>query len=76
MNNSNYTFGPDFHPIPMGPEIQVMEPVACTFPELVDSSPRNLIICLIYFIGTGVAAAAGIYLYLKEKGKNGHKNNT
>lgn len=69
------TTHPDFHPIPMGPEVHAMEPVACSFPELIDSSPRNLILFLIYFLGTGVTAAFGIYLYLREKRRNGHTNN-
>lgn len=42
-------------------------PVACSFPDLVDSSPKNLLLCLIYFIGTGSAAAVAIYLYLRER---------
>jgi hypothetical protein len=42
-------------------------PVACSFPDMLETSPKNLILCLIYFFGTGSAIAAAFYLYLKEK---------
>lgn len=54
----------------------VMPPPACSFPDLIDSSPKNLILCLIYFIGTSAAVATAFYLYLKDrKNRNGHQDN-
>ena len=51
-----------------------IEPIAC-FPEILDSSPKNFILCLLYFLGTGAAAATAIFLYLKERRRNGFSNN-
>lgn len=72
MNGSNYTSQAMIIDGP--PDLFVkFEPIAC-FPELLDTSPKNFILCLLYILGTSAAAATGIYFYLKNK-RNACKDN-
>jgi hypothetical protein len=65
----NYSTAPDFIP----PQIIATPPgiISC-FAESAESSPWNLILCLIYFLGTGAATAFALYLYLRDRSRNAH----
>lgn len=76
MNFTNNSF----EILPLVNEIDLnshLSPIACSFPEFVESSPKNLIFCTLYFLGVGASVGAALYFYFagKKIAKNGHQNN-
>jgi hypothetical protein len=50
----------------------------CGLTNLSEATPKTIIICILYILGSGTAVAVGFYLYLRERERrraDGHGNN-
>lgn len=63
MNGENYSS--DFVQMPSSNAAH--EGIVLCFPDVIEKSPINFFLCLIYLFGAAGTAAAGFYLFLRER---------
>ncbi|KAL3123684.1 hypothetical protein niasHT_002766 [Heterodera trifolii] len=77
---SGENFSSDF--VQMPSSNAVPEGIVLCFPDVIEKSPINFFLCLIYLFGAAGTAVAGFYLFLRERrirrrnGQSVHRQNT
>ncbi|KAL3093935.1 hypothetical protein niasHT_027263 [Heterodera trifolii] len=78
MSGENYSS--DFVQMPSSNAVH--EGIVLCFPDVIEKSPINFFLCLIYLFGAAGTAVAGFYLFLRERrirrrnGQSVHRQNT
>ncbi|KAL3079165.1 hypothetical protein niasHT_036218 [Heterodera trifolii] len=78
MSGENYSS--DFVQMPSSDAVH--EGIVLCFPDVIEKSPINFFLCLIYLFGAAGTAVAGFYLFLRERrirrrnGQSVHRQNT